>query len=407
MSVRKLTASLLTALALLGGVASVGAQEHVPVADPFAFDPDFNWFEPVYDMDLADMKPSKRAATGWFATYDRLHLYGSRPDLDSPSIGGVFGETNAKTRLDSGYGHRYEVGYMLPGEDKGWTFNWTKNEVHEVYTVRRERLNRYNGGQVTGGSGDSGAFGAFGFETPPGTRNNEGNSYRFIDIGDTQNYINYNSYELNKTWRMEPYHYGGILEPLVGLRWLRVNDLNGTQSFAAFPGTTAVIGPGSGDPADTFVEQLTSDRSITENEMLGMQVGFRYLKQRERFSFTSDFKCFLGGSYQSAKYDRQIESVFYDNPTTIGDPPVFIRHDQDGVPPVYERNEEFFIGFDVRGEVGYQLTKMLQIRAGVQVIDIARGLWRGGSGAGGALSAGDNDQGYVMVGGTFGLSLNH
>ncbi len=234
MSVRKLTASLLTALAMLGGVASVDAQEKFPAADPFAFDPDFNWFEPVYDMDLADMKPSKRAPTGWFATYDRLNLYGSRPELDVPTIQGQ-GSINAETKLDSGWGHRYEIGYMLPGEDNGWTFNWTENDVSEHYAVRRERLNLYNGGQVLGGEGgDDGAFGVLGFEARPGVRNNEGYSSRFIDIGNTENVINYDSYELNKTWRLEPYHYGGILEPLVGLRWMRLNDLNSPTCSTSF-----------------------------------------------------------------------------------------------------------------------------------------------------------------------------
>ncbi len=397
MSVRKLTASLLTALAMLGGVATVHAQEHVPVADPFAFDPDFRWFEPVYDVDLADMKPSKRAPTGWFATYDRLNLYGSRPELDEPAIGGLQGDTNAETKLDSGYGHRYEVGYMLPGEDKGWTFNWTENDVVDIYSVRRERLNRYNGGQVTGGSGDNDTFGAFGFETPPGTRNNEGYSYRFIDIGTTQNFITYDSYELNKTWRMEPYHYGGILEPLVGVRWMRVRDINATQQFALVPG----------EFVGSIAEQLTSDTARTDNDMLGGQVGFRYMKAMDRFTFSSDFKCFFGGNYQCAQFDRTIETISYDDPVPIGDPPIFVQGAADQIRPVFDRNEEFFVGFDVRGEVGYQLTKMIQVRTGFQVIDIGRGLWRGGSGVGGTVGAGDNDQDYLMVGATFGISLNH
>ena len=113
MSVRKLTARICGSLVLLCGLASAEAQhvtgEHFPVADPFQFDPDFRWFEPIYDMDLADMKPKKRANTGWFATYDRTNLYGSRPDLDRPQDG--------DTLLDSGWGNRYEIGFMLPDED--------------------------------------------------------------------------------------------------------------------------------------------------------------------------------------------------------------------------------------------------------------------------------------------------
>ncbi len=132
MSVRKLTASLLTALVMLGGVASVGAQEYAPVADPFAFDPDFQWFEPVYDMDLADMKPNKRAHNGWFATYDRMNLYFSRPETEEPDI--------SESKLDGDWGTRYEIGFMLPGEDNGWLFNWTNTSVGEFFTVRHTGL---------------------------------------------------------------------------------------------------------------------------------------------------------------------------------------------------------------------------------------------------------------------------
>jgi hypothetical protein len=73
--------------------------------------------------------------------------------------------------------------------------------------------------------------------------------------------------------------------------------------------------------------------------------------------------------------------------------------------PIYTRNEEFYVGFDARAELGYQLTKMIQIRGGVQIIDIARGVWRGGDGT--YTPGGSTDQDYLMVGGTFGINLNH
>ena len=52
-----------------------------------------------------------------------------------------------------------------------------------------------------------------------------------------------------------------------------------------------------------------------------------------------------------------------------------------------------------------QIAKMIQVRAGVQIIDIARGVWRGGDGT--YTPGGDTDQDYLMVGGTFGINLNH
>ncbi len=106
---------------------------------------------------------------------------------------------------------------------------------------------------------------------------------------------------------------------------------------------------------------------------------------------------------------------FFSQPNVIGAPalpapgtaPVFAIHRQ--LNPRYERNEEFAIGFDVRGEVNYQLTKMITVRAGFQVIDLAMGIWRGGQGpvgGGAAPLGGDRNQDVVMAGGTFGITLN-
>ncbi len=388
MSVRKLTAGLLTALALLGGVASVNAQEHVPVADPFAFDPDFRWFEPVYDMDLADLKPKKRAHSGWYATYDRINLYGSRPELDEPGI--------SETKLDGGWGYRYQVGYMLPGEDKGWLFNWTHNGVGQFFTVRQERLNRF----IDPDGGDLPVAPPFGVEVRMGEGNNIGYNFRFYDINDTENVFSYDSYELNKVWRMEPYHYGGILEPMVGLRWMRVDDVN---AFSDYRSSDSVLEPPLVGLPFLDVEQLTISTAITKNEMFGGQLGFRYMKFRDRFTFSSSFYAFFGGNWQCAYSQVYTELTAYDGDTQGSN---VVRIENNATEPIYTRNEEFFVGFDVRGQIGYQLTRLINIRAGFQVIDIGRGVWRGGAGTN-AIPQGDNDQDLLMAGGTFGINLNY
>ena len=197
---------------MLFGLASVHAQDRFPIADPMEFEPDFRWFEPIYDMDLADLKPKKRANTGWFATYDRLMLYASRPELLSPNLSDQSGDAN----LDRGYGHRYEIGYMLE-DDSGWMFSWVNNGVNEFFSVRHEAANRTNDDEL-GGTATNPAP-PFGFEAIPGISNNLGFNYRLFDEMDSQNVLSFDSYELSKTWRMEPYHYGGILEPMAGFRW--------------------------------------------------------------------------------------------------------------------------------------------------------------------------------------------
>ncbi len=408
MSVRKLTASLIMTLAMLGvGNITVQAQEYFPVADPFAFDPDFRWFEPIYDADLADMKPKKRANTGWYATYDRLNLYGSRPELADANA--------SETKLDGGWGNRYEIGYMLPGDDTGWQFNWTTLGVNQNFIIAQERLNRYNeqniGGTGTGGGAspiDPRFQGDGRFTIPAEDRNFPGTFQRIYYIRDSENVFNFNSYELNKTWRMEPYHYGGILEPLVGFRWMRLSDDNTRQSYSS-PNDL------DGVPFTTFgnAEQLITDSVITDNEVLTGQVGFRYTKYRDRFTFASDFRVFTGGSLQYATTTRTTDITVYDFGTASaggvapGDDVIFDLHRADV--PRYQRNEEFVIGFDVRGELNYQLTKMITVRGGFQVIDLATGIWRGGPGplgGGSAPTGGSQDQDVVMVGGTFGITLN-
>ena len=388
MSVRKLTAGVLAILAMLGSITGANAQDHsknLPPADPFAFDPDFRWFEPVYDMDLADMKSKHRAPTGYFGTYDRLNLYASRPETND--------NQGAENKLDDGWGHRYEVGFMTP-KKSGWTFTYTELGVAEGNFVREEAANRVNTvAEVTNVGLDS-----FPFEL-----NVPGTNYRFFDVGDSTNIFNFESYELNKTWRMEPYHYGGILEPFIGVRWMRLDDIN--QSTRLFTdGDITGIG---GFIGSTLIggDQLLTDQSFVENEMFGGQVGFRYFKYRDRFTYSADFRVFSGGNWACSTSNQEELLILYGG-TPVGEGDDVTDVQQDQTVTTYERHEDIFVGFDVRGELGYQLTKMISVRAGFQVIDIGTGVWRGGS-AIGRVDGGDMDQDLFMVGGTFGLTLNH
>ncbi|KAA5546182.1 hypothetical protein FYK55_04625 [Roseiconus nitratireducens] len=398
MSVRKLTAKIFGSLVMLCGMASAQAQEHVPPADPFAFDPDWRWFEPIYDMDLADMKPKHRANTGWFATYDRLNLYGSRPELADPNHG--------ETKMDSGWGHRYEIGYMLPDEDNGWLFSWVDADVGQFFTVRRERLNRANLDELDGGATNPAP--PFGFEAIPGDANNIGYNRRFIDIQDTENVFDFDSYELSKTWRLEPYHYGGILEPMIGIRWFRIEDLNARQTLISSSDPPLIPG---GDPPlidiyGSAAEQLTTAQARTDNEAITGQIGFRYTKFRDRFMFSSDFRVFSGANFQCSRTNTTQEiTVYQDDDPAIGDDVERIINY--GTEPIYTRNEEFLLGFDVRGEIAYQLTRSISIRGGFQLIDVADGLWRGGPlDFRNPVAGGDNDQDLLLFGATFGLTLN-
>ncbi len=72
-------------------------------------------------------------------------------------------------------------------------------------------------------------------------------------------------------------------------------------------------------------EQLTSVGAWTDNEMFGGQLGFRYFKFRDRFTFSSDFKAFFGGNWQCSTSQTSVYTAIYDlnaNAVTIGDPPI-------------------------------------------------------------------------------------
>lgn len=387
MSVRKLTVALILAFASLSGNALVQAQEHVPVADPFEFDPDFRWFEPMTQLDFEDMKPSKRANTGFFATYDRLKLYGSRPEVNDPNA--------TFDGLDDGWGHRYEFGYMLDN-DHGWLASWTSNEVAEASVLRRESLNRLNQFELDGTGANTALTPPLGFVFPFSEQNNLGFFERFYDVTDSENFVEYDSYELNKTWRLQPHRYGGILEPMIGFRYMQVTDSNIFQTFLS-----------NIDPIPfTFngqsAEQLTTNQAITDNQLIGGQIGFRYYKHRDRFTFSSDFRFFGGGSFQRSRAQTLTETVIL--AAGVGNVPTAVVNGQTS--PVFTSNDEGFYGFDLRGEVAYQFTRALSVRGGFQLIDIASGVWRGGDAAAGPLGGGEQDQDLIQLGFSLGLTLN-
>jgi hypothetical protein len=389
MSVRKLASGVLAALALLGGAAIADAKDPINVVDPFEFDPDFRWFEPVYDLDLADMKPEKRAHTGWFATYDRLNLYAGRPKLFKPDTG--------ENRLDGGWGNRYEIGFMLPGDKHGWMFNWTKMNVLAADTFRQERVNRF----IPPDEDDyPPPTPPFGFPVRLSEGNNIGYNFRFYNLGQTQNVFQYQGYELNKTWRMTPYHYGGIVEPLVGLRYMKLRDVNAFNNY-----TSSIYPPPPPDPpVEPVFENLTTDKNITLNDMFGGQIGFRYFKPHDRYVLSTDFRAFFGGNWQSSSYQRINEYTEYEG-DGAGDEVEYMA--TTATPAVFTRNSEFYYGYDVRAELSYQVTKMFSVRTGMQAIQIGRGIWRGGADRPGTFNGGKRDQGLFMFGATFGLNFNH
>lgn len=387
MSVRKLTLGLLALVATVAGMRTINAQDaghyaghYVPVVDPFAFDPDFRWFEPIYDADLSDMRPSKRANTGWFATFDRMYLYVTRPESG-----------NSHFKHDNAWGNRFDIGFMLE-EDNGWLATFSQIENPDVAnTVRVNRINRLNSDDLLDGEPEF--VDVRGNLVPADDRNNFGFSERLYFPGRSLNIVRLKGFELNKTFRLEPYHYGGILEPMIGVRYAGIEDRTFNRAYQS----TEKLVPDIINPDDDPTERLIEQRSKAENDMFGGQLGFRYFKFVNRFTLSTDFRAFGLHNFQSNFDETFTETTIYDG---AGIDAEVLSVEKTKTLANQRRNDEFVVGFDVRAEVAYQLTRDISIRGGFQMYDFARGIWRGRS------VENDNDQELIAVGGTFGLTLN-
>jgi len=369
-------------LATGAGTSLAGNGHQLPPHDPLMLDADYQWFEPITAADLADLKPKKRANTGWYGGVDRLNLWLTRPENEQ-----------SDWVLDRGTGYRLDLGYMLDN-DQGWAMTYMDFNVNAAEGYDRERLNRYNLGALEGEPEVPGP--PFGEVVPVSDDNNFGFNNRFVSIRNSENIADFKSLELNKTWRMEPYHYGGMLEPLVGVRYMRFVDTYQRMNYntGLFPNpTTGLLNLGG--------ELVTTEQSQATNDMVGAQVGFRYFKFVERFRYSAELRVFTLGSYQTNRLQTSEELTLYDG--IVVDPDDEVQHYiVESSRPIYGKNNDFAWGYDIRSELSYTLSRMIELRGGIQVLDLAQGVWRGRL----IDPAARNDQRALMAGLTFGVTLN-
>ncbi len=71
-----------------------------------------------------------------------------------------------------------------------------------------------------------------------------------------------------------------------------------------------------GAALDGYGEQITIQRSIVDNQMLGGQLGFRYFKAKNRFRYSGEMRVFAMGNLQNNTFFTESETQIYDNSTT-------------------------------------------------------------------------------------------
>jgi hypothetical protein len=374
-----------------------------PFIDPFTFESDLQFFAPA-DVDRINSEITD-ASTGWFATYDRAYIYMTRPQAEESSVQGDFT-----------WGNRIDLGYMTD-EQHGWQISFMHIDGPNNYHLNQvERINvvlptdQFNfpldginlrGGQQGGQPPAAGAQAQPGF--PIRDRNNPVTNARDYILRDSINVADLSSFELNKTFRIDPLHYGSIIEPFFGFKYYSYNDYFENDRYSRFDTLTGLLVystdafgfPPPPPIANIGIEQFDSLRAQFENHMFGGQIGTRWFKQKSRWNLSGDVRAFAVQNFQSFTTTFDTERTHYSSGT--GNPTVQAVFNQSTINSGH--SSEFVFGTEVRAEAAYELTRYIQLRAGLQFIEFARGIGRG-------INLIQNDQDVTMAGATFGVTVN-
>ncbi len=366
---RSIQLFIIAAMAV-SGIVSAGEHYH-PFAESLDFNPDWQFFAPVDVEQLEELHPRKRANKGWYVTYDRMHVGLTRPNING----------SQSSKIDMTWGNRWDLGFM--GEkNTGWLFSWTSISGPNVYNDRRDPRLQVPADGVERFTPLRPRF-PFDPDFGDGT----------ILVRQSLNVATITNLEFNRTWRLSPYHYGGILEPMIGFRYIGFNDYARNEQHN-YINTTG--GPAAVPNAEQFIQETTR----TDNRMVTAQLGYRYVQPVNRMTFSNDGRFFAGPNYQSQGYTNYnfIYTATGTIPAGLGNPyqqlSTFAGRD----------NTEFVVGMDVRFEAAYQFTKAFNVRMGGQVLYIGRGVWRGSNPGQGPQN--ENDQNIVSPAWTFGATFN-
>jgi len=409
MSLRQIAARLATLVALAQLAPLAFAQQEIhhippwinpngdnpdllqPFVDPGAFPWDWQFFAPA---EFGDFGNGQDLNTGYFATWDRIYIYVSRPEYDANP-----------TQGDFTWGNRFELGYMSE-EDHGWLMEfWHIDGPNWYCETIVERVNVLNPDDEINGNPQNidlrtGGGGAPTNPQTPGVpvrdRNNRVTEARDYILKDSINVADLSSWELNKTFRKYELHYGSVIEPFIGFRYMTFEDLFRRDTYDRIDGTTgAIVGqvpPTTVDPTVLDDELYTSFQSLFVNHLVGGQFGARWFKVKSRWNLSTEIRAFAFANFQSLEQFTFTELTFYDG--------VSVGATIDGVFESKTReafhSNEFVYGGEVRAEAAYEVTRDLALRIGMTFIELGGGIGRGDN-------INQNSEDVQMIGATFGI----
>lgn len=393
MSIKRITSWLLGSFAILVLVPGIRAQEHHPFIDPGYFDSDLQFFAPASDIDDYG-GPVLR--TGWFGSYDRMYLRVSRPD-----------DVDSYTDMDRTWGNRWDLGYMVDdvNMDHGWLFSYMHVDgPNSLDTVRQERINRVNEDDEGLVVDDDGVIELDDVVVPPDDRNTIGppNRARFYNVADSLNVAKLNSVEVNKLFRMEPLNQGGLLEPFLGFRYVRLESWYQDQEYRrytedgiVFPFPPLLPNRTLFDIVDAETEDLITDRFGFTNDMIGGQLGLRWSKRLSRWSLSGEVRAIGFQNFQRLQREFEIERTYYDGGGLGAEVDGILREEASES----WHTTEAVVAADIRAEAAFEVTRDISVHAGMQYLGFYNGIGRG-------FDIDLNSQDLNMVGFTFGFIVN-
>jgi hypothetical protein len=384
MSRSRLLTWLAAVLSALSLVSSARAQKILPFIEPDAFKPDYQFFAPA-EMDDYDGGPP--AKTGFFFEYQRLYMAVSRPEGEASSGGNpTFATSTSFWDSDWSWGNRFEFGYMTE-DQRGWLMTVTHVDgPNETFPLLQESLNRWlqQGALGTGGTGQN----ANPALLPEFTNRTRTFDPALLDLQNSINVADYASVTLEKVCRRDTFHNGGVLETMLGGRFMRFNDYYQRDSFpfgnfgrfanmpdgSPSPNFPNFVVPNGEGPWEVFDHRITQ----TENFMLGGQLGLRYLQTAGHWRTTIDVRAFACQNWvnQVTTVDRyNLRWATIGTDTDPGDGQDLILTQRAN--PVFDRASEFVFGGEVRGQAAYSLTRDITLSIGFSFIDLGKGITRG------------------------------
>lgn len=189
--------------------------------------------------------------------------------------------------------------------------------------------------------------------------------------------------ELEYVYRSHAGPHGGILELLMGARYLQFDDRFTVEGYG--DPFLRLGTPGAND-ADAAADDAQTDETpigpgtiladsvwwaSAQNHVIGPQIGLRWFRQTERWTWSAEGRFFAGLNTQNLKQGgtlgSELGTQFWTAPVDEGEPGVVLFQPQEMTTTTFVHKataHEWSPGVELRLDLKYQLTRAVNLRVG-------------------------------------------